>query len=125
MVFDRVDNLRTVTVSIEAGKTAATMDLTPTPEECEFVFGVGSQGLTPLEFELAGKNVGEEVFIHLERDGLGDTFQHVPIPRFLLSRPPDGCWLKLRIVGVREADQREIIKALAELAGCGSQCCGH
>jgi hypothetical protein len=125
MVFDRVDNLRMVTVSIEAGKTAGTMDLTPTPEKCEFVFGVGSQGLTPLEFELAGKNVGEEVLIQIEGDGLWDIFQHVPTPSFLLAQPPNGCWLKLRIVGVREADQREIIKALADLAACGSQCCGH
>jgi hypothetical protein len=117
MLSDRVDNLRMVTVSMEAGKTAQTMDLTPTPQECEFVFGVGSKGLTPLEFELAGKNIGEEVLTHLRREDLADPFQHVPIPSFCLSPTLDGCWLKLRIARVREADQREIIKALADMAG--------
>ena len=125
MLCDHVDNLRMVTVSMEAGKTAQTMNLTPTPQECEFIFGIGSQGLTPLEFELAGKNIGEEVLIHIRREDLADTFQHVPIPSFCLSHALDGCWLKLRIVRVREADQREIVKALADMAECGSECCGH
>jgi hypothetical protein len=125
MVRDRVDNMTMVTVSMEAGSTARTMDLTPTPQECEFVFGIGSGGLTPLEFELAGKHIGEEVLMHIRREDLADTFQHVPIPSFCLSNTLDGCWLKLRIAGVREADQREIIKALADMAGCGSDCCGH
>jgi hypothetical protein len=125
MISDRVENLRMVTVSMEAGVTAEKMDLTSTPQEWEFVFGIGSEGLTPLEFELSGKNVGEEVLMHVKREDLAEILQHAPIPRFWLSRPLEGCWLKLRVVGVREADQREIIKALAELAACGSQCCGH
>ena len=125
MLCDHVDNLRMVTVSMEAGKTAQTMNLTPTPQECEFIFGIGSQGLTPLEFELAGKNIGEEVLIHIRREDLADTFQHVPIPSFCLSHSLGGCWLRLRIVRVREADQREIVKALADMAECGSECCGH
>jgi hypothetical protein len=114
-----------VTVSMEAGKTVQKMDLTPTPQECEFVFGIGREGLTPLEFELAGKNIGEEVLVYLKREDLAHIFQHLPIPRFCLSQPLDGFWLKLRVVGVRQADQREIIRALADMAGCGSQCCDH
>jgi hypothetical protein len=125
MVGDRVENLRMVTVSVEAGATAETMDLTSTPQEWEFVFGIGSGGLTPLEFELAGKGIGEEALVHVRREDLADTFRHVPVPSFFSTWPLEGCWLKLRVVGVREADQREIIKALAEMAGCGSQCCDH
>ena len=125
MISNRVENLRMVTVSMEAGVTAETMDLTSTPQEWEFVFGIGSDGLTPLEFALAGKNIGEEVLMHVKREDLANTFQHAPITRFWLSRPLEGCWLKLRVVGVREADQREIIKALAEMAACGGECCDH
>jgi hypothetical protein len=81
--------------------------------------------LSPLEFELDGKNIGEEVLIHVRREDLAEIFQHAPVPGFSFSPSLDGCWLKLRVVEVREADQREIIKALAEIAACGSQCCGH
>ncbi len=125
MARDRVDNMRMVTVSVEVGRAPQTMDLTPTPQECEFVFGIGREGLTPLEFELVGKHIGDEVLLHIRREDLADTFQHVRIPSFYLPNMLDGCWLKLRIAGIREADQREIIKALADMAGCGNECCGH
>jgi hypothetical protein len=29
------------------------------------------------------------------------------------------------VTGVTAADQREVIRAMADLAQCGSHCCGH
>jgi hypothetical protein len=47
----------------------------------------------------------------------------LPLP---LNLPDQGIFtLKARIEGVSEPDPREIIKAMAEAAECGSHCCGQ
>jgi hypothetical protein len=90
----------------------------------EFIFGIGTGGLSPFEFDLAGKSEGHEGEYHLKRTQLNGLFQHLTPPLFLCD-VPDAFTLKVRVVGIGEADQREVIKAMAEASSCGSQCCGH
>lgn len=90
----------------------------------EFIFGIGNEGLSPFEFNLAGKGVGHEGEYHLKRAELNGLFQHLTPPVFLYD-VPDSFTMKVRVVEIGEADQREVIKAMAEASGCGSHCCGH
>jgi hypothetical protein len=90
----------------------------------EFIFGIGTEGLSPFEFDLAGKNAGHEGEYHLKRAELTGLFQHLTPPLFLCD-VPDAFTLKVRVVEIGQADQREVIKAMAEASSCGSHCCGH
>lgn len=90
----------------------------------EFVFGIGTEGLSPFEIELSGKGLGYEREFNLTREEVGRLFHHLLPPLFLYDMP-EAFTLKVRVVGVTKADQREIIKAMAESSSCGSHCCGH
>ena len=90
----------------------------------DFIFGVGTGGLSPFELHLAGKEPGYEHEFHLKRKELQCFFQHL-LPPLFLHEVPESFTLKVRVVHVSEADQREVIKAMAEASSCGSHCCGH
>jgi hypothetical protein len=90
----------------------------------ELIFGIGSKGLSPFEMELSGKGLGYEVEFNLTREKLGGLFQHL-LPPVCFDHIPEVFTLKVRVVRIAQADQREIIKAMAEASSCGSHCCGH
>ena len=90
----------------------------------DFVFGIGVDGLSPFEFDLSGKGVGHESAYDLKRDELGRLFQHLTPPPFLCDTP-EAFTLRVRVIGVGPADQRDVIKAMADASSCGSHCCGH
>ena len=123
-----VDNLSKVTLSLEAGTSPGTWDITPEPSRFGFIFGIGSGGLTPFEYQLAGRCEGEEVVMPIKasESRLFFGFNQPPIP--LPSAGRELFYLKARIVRVVPAESREIIKAMAVLADCGDcggGCCGH
>jgi hypothetical protein len=90
----------------------------------EFVFGIGSEGLSPFEFALSGKGPGyEHEFVLTRREAEG-LFQHL-VPPLFLDDIPETFTLKVRVIHIAEADQREVIRAMAEASSCGSHCCGH
>ena len=89
-----------------------------------FIFGIGTEGLSPFEIDLAGKSEGYEREYQLNRSHLNGLFQHL-IPPLFLCDVPDAFTLKVRVVEIGEPDQREVIKAMAEASSCGSHCCGH
>jgi hypothetical protein len=89
----------------------------------DFVFGIGVDGLSPFEIDLEGKGAGYESAYHLTRAELNGLFQHLLPPLFLCDIP-EAFTLKIRVVGIGQADQREVIKAMAEASSCGSDCCG-
>jgi hypothetical protein len=101
------------------------MDLTPQPSQFEFIYGLGTSGLTPFEIQLADTTVGEEVQLHMSREDIPQVFQHLVFFPLNLPEHADSFYLKLKIKSVLQADQREVIKALAEIANCEDHCCGH
>lgn len=124
----KVEPLRKVTLSLAAGRTPDTMDLNTQLTPYEFIFGLGTQGLTPLEYELAEKIEGDEILFCLEPDKIKKTFEHLPMPFFRLPSDVDSFYLKTRIMKIVPADKREIIKGLAGIANCddcGCGCGGH
>ncbi len=102
------------------------------PDQYEFIFGIGSAGLTPFEYELAEKTVGDEIAFHLRDAQRSRFFEHLYPPVVGLFLDHTELYLTARINSIETAEGREIIKAMAEMTarsegscGCGDNCgCG-
>ncbi len=120
-----VGPLKKISLLLEAGTGPDKMDLTFEPIPFEFIFGAGSQGLSPFEFQLADKKEGNGLSMHIRVEELSDLFQHLLIPSLAIPESVSAIYLNVKIVKVSEADPKEVIKAMAEAAGCQDHCCGH
>ena len=120
-----VDNLKKITLSIEAGTSAKKMDITARPQSMTFVYGLGTTGLTPFEYHLADKSTGDEVLVSIRPGELARTFGHLlPLLETELDDTAE-VRLKVRIDRIIPAEGREIISAMAAAAECGCDCgCG-
>jgi hypothetical protein len=90
----------------------------------EFIYGTGVAGLSPFEFELAGKRVGDKLELRLARKDVARFFEHL-LPPPVMEDVPEVFALTVHVVKVGRADEREIIKAMAEASACGSCCSEH
>jgi hypothetical protein len=120
--MSKVEHAKKITLSFQAGTSADVMDLKPETPEFEFIFGMGSSGLTPLEYELSDKTEGETVTISLKKGDVGRVFEHLYPSLMDLFDDRDEIFLNVKIVAIAPADSREIVKALAEMANAGG--CG-
>ena len=59
METEKIGVLKKITLSVEAGTAPDSMDLTPKSAHFEFIYGLGTSGLTPFEIQLADKTVAE------------------------------------------------------------------
>lgn len=121
---DRVGLLKKIGLHIEAGTGPERMDLSHGQAPFEFIFGLGVEGLTPFEFELADKRVGEDVDIFIKEKDVSAFFQHLSIPSLRGTGGVD-IYLKVKIKTVAQPEPREVVGALAEIADCGDHCCCH
>ena len=117
--------LKKIRLLVEAGTGPDKTDLTAQPIPFEFIFGAGSQGLCPFEFQLANKKEGDSLNLRIGRHELADLFQHLPISSLPIPESAGASYLKVKIVRVSEADPKEVIKAMAESSSCGDHCCGQ
>jgi hypothetical protein len=119
---EKVNTLNKVFLMLESGTGPEQMDLTSKPVECSFILGAGSEGLTPFEYEIVNKTVGEEILIPLARTEMGIKFEH--LAQFIADNVNvrDAFYLKATIVDVADADNREIVKAMAESVKHGHDC---
>jgi hypothetical protein len=124
-VSDRIRPLKKVTLSLEAGSAGTSMDLTCEPLQFEFIFGLGREGLTPFEFQLAEKEVGESVLIPVHPERIAQVFGHLRLPFSAFPADLLLIYLKVRILKAEPANQREVIREMAEISTCGGSCCGH
>jgi hypothetical protein len=126
--MNKVEHLKKITLSIQAGTSQDTMDLTPKYLELEFIFGLGPEGMTPFEYELADRSEGESTLLHLKKKDLCTFFEHLNPPLTDLFDAQDDVYLKVNIDAVRPAENREVVKAIADMAahgGAGCDCgCG-
>jgi hypothetical protein len=124
----KVENLKKVTLRVEAGKTAELMDLIPKALEFEFIFGIGPDGMCPFEYQLVNKNEGEMVLLHLKKEEIQPFLGHLQLPVLDLLEENSSFYLNAKIAKIEQPDSKEVIKALAELAahpgdcGCGCGC---
>jgi hypothetical protein len=119
----KVENLKKITLAFQAGSCSEIMDGKPGISEFEFIFGLSPEGMTPFEYELVDKVVGDEILLHLKKETWFEFFAHLnpPIADFFDGRS-DLC-LKVKIVGVASPQTREIIKAMAERTQRGEGGC--
>jgi len=120
-----VGPLRKISLLLEAGTGPDKRDLTAGPIAFEFIFGVGSGGLSPFEFQLANMKEGDGLSLRIRGEEVVDLLQHLLIPSLTALESVVAFYLKVKIVRVKEADPKEVIKAMAEAGSCGDSCCGH
>ena len=122
---EKVSPFKKITLDLEAGRRPESMDLSPGPSPFEFIFGLGTEGLTPFECELADMGEGESVIIFVKPGEFPEAFQHLQIPPLGITDEVESFYLKVNIQKIVQADQRDVVGALADLANCGDHCCGH
>lgn len=121
----KVENLKKVTLRVEAGKTAELMDLIPKALEFEFIFGIGPAGMCPFEYQLVNKNEGEMILLHLKKEEIQPFLGHLQLPVLDLLEENSSFYLNAKIAKIEQPDSKEVIKALAELASHAGGCdCG-
>ena len=124
----KVENLKKVTLRIEAGKSAKQMDLTPQALEYEFIFGIGPSGMCPFEYQLVNKNEGESVLLHLKKEEIHLFFEHLRLPVLDLFEENNSFYLKAKVAKIEQPDGKEMVRALAEMTShsadgsCGCGC---
>jgi len=122
-------------------KISLELQLVTEPEEAEqeastqcrldFIFGIGQDGLSPLEAALQHKGVGDSLQRDIPRDRLEDFFAHLyPALCKNLRLPADlseDLHLNIRLAAIETPGDREIVRAIARTVshGCGGNCdCG-
>jgi hypothetical protein len=120
-----VDNLKKITLMIEAGRSANEMDITVRPQSMTFVYGLGTVGLTPFEYALADKSTGDEVLVSIQPGELTRTFGHLQPPFETKLDDTAEVHLRVRVDKIKPAEGREIISEMAAATECGCDCgCG-
>ena len=95
------------------------------PASVSFIYGIGSQGITPFEKQLSGKTVGGSVCIRIEPGEQQSFFGHLTCTVMEAVEAPPPVDLEITVSKLEQADDRELVKAMAELSSCGSGCdCG-
>ena len=123
--MQKIENLKKIRLILAAGTARDVTDLELPVSEYEFIFGLGSDGMSPFEYDLAEKSIGDEIVVHLGRKTFSDYTMHLQLPIHRLLADRDSFYLTIRVNAIEQADNREIIKAMAEMAGHGSGCgCG-
>ena len=119
-----VSMLHRVALQIRAGRTAEAMDILPEPVPFNFILGLGTDGLTPFEKEIAGKAPGETLVLMVSGEQWRQIFGHLMPPPGLPPLDTGKVCLEIYIEGTQAAQQREVIKGLAEVANYGDYGCG-
>ena len=125
--MNKVEPLKKITLTFQAGSSPDQTDLTPENPEFSFIFGVAPGGMTPFEYELVDKAEAEDVRLHLNKDAFDKFFEHLKPPIWDLFEGRHEIYLNVKIQKISTADNREIVKAMADMTahGGGGGCdCG-
>ena len=113
-----------VSLSFKAGIDPEKLDIPLDQPDFEFVFGIGSGGLTPFEYELADLAAGDEINFRLNRAERQRFFEHLWPPVLGLFLDRSELFFNARINSINPADSREVVKAMAEMTAQGESGCG-
>ena len=122
--MQKIDNMKKVEISLKAGTGPGTTDLFPASHRFEFIYGLGSEGLTPFEYKLAGKTEGDEIEFNIGTAKIHETFEHLAASFPFIPGNAADVWFKARVDKVSSARDHEIVKSMAKIAACGDGCCG-
>jgi hypothetical protein len=113
----KVENLKKITLQLEAGTTPEEMGLLLPSAEFKFIFGLGPTGMSPFEYQLVDKAEGQMVLIQLKREEIQRIFEHLHPPIMNLFEEHDALYLRVKIFKIEQPDNMEVVKAMAEMAG--------
>ena len=122
---EKIGHLKKVHLSLETGRSPDSMDLTPTPLRFEFIFGLGTEGLTPFEYELTERAAGETFVLSVSKEHIPILFGHLACLLPVLPEESEPFYMKIGLLKMSFVDQREVIRSMAETIGCGDHCCGE
>ena len=122
--LNEVENLKKIGLTVQVGSKRDAMDIIPDPMDSEFIFGIGTAGLTPFEFELVGKHEGDEIILHVDKSQIHGSFQHIQFPLPALSPEHNDLYFKFKIKSISQPENSEVISAMAAGTDCGDGCCG-
>jgi len=120
----KIENLSRIFLSIHAGTSPDASDLSSEPIKSDFIFGLGTAGLTPFEYELSDKSEGDELKLQIRAEDIPQIFEHLRIALPPLADSGASYHLKIRIDSISKVSASEVVKAMAALAGCGGHDCG-
>jgi hypothetical protein len=122
-----VEPLQKISVTLRAGAAPDDMNLPLPRPDLTFICGIGTGGMTPFEYLLAGRGPGDEICFRVGRHDMEHFFEHL-VPAFAAPfKGRDEVHFQVEITGIGPADGREIVRAMAELtahAGSGGCDCG-
>ncbi len=126
-----IQPLKKVKLAVLAGSEPGKHSFTPSAVIFEFLFGIGPEGLEPFEVAFSDKSPGERVVLTVAAGEAPAFFGRFlgPIRQLLgLHLFPLTLFLDMTVMAVVDADNREVVQALARSAGhggCGGSCdCG-
>jgi hypothetical protein len=91
----------------------------------EFIYGIGTYGLCPLELAINSKAVGDEFEINISCNSWLDLFGHLPAPYLKEVLNLHEMKIKAQITSIVPAQDKEVIQALSNLTRCQGGCdCG-
>jgi len=123
----KVEPLQKISVTLRAGAAPDDLNLPLSRPEFTFICGIGTGGMTPFEYLLAGRGPGDETCFRVTRPDMEHFFEHL-VPAFSAPfKDRDEVHFQVRLTDIGPADGREIVRAMAELtahAGSGGCDCG-
>ena len=116
--------MKKITLSLEAGSSSDSMDLSGRPFSFQFIYGVGAQGICLFEKAHFEKQSGDRVLLQVEPHRIDEVFGHLKqaLLHFLPGTRP--LYLRSTVMSITTADNREVVKAIAQGGGSGSCGCG-
>jgi hypothetical protein len=117
--------LKKISIALLAGASMELKDCSSAPEQIEFIYGIGIEGLTPFECAIDGKMAGEEGVVEVHASNRNEFFGHLMGCASKFSIDADPFYLHFKIHSVSATTPREVVKAMAGDTGCGGNCdCG-
>ncbi len=123
MEANAITNLSKISLALAAGETAEAARAADASDPMEFIFGIGIEGLTPFELELADKREGDEVVMRVERGRMNELFGHL-VCGIPVAAGGGDFYLKAQVKQVGPSDSREVVRAMAGMTECGCGCGG-
>jgi len=122
-----ISPLTKVTLTLTACPDNSSIGPSPAKTQFEFVYGIGTEGLSAFEKELHGLFIGDRMTIRAVADEMQSYFEHLrcPLLEAVKLQPPFD--LTIEVQSVTLATNRELVHALAnrDVSGCDCDCgCG-